>query len=118
MAEAAGAKTDPKTDASEPPKGGVDKKSLAGEAKAFVEKQQLLKMSEISLIIDTYDDIFSDFDPRPFDQRTISDDFLFEIKRASKEKPSGVIELKFMMPEKLRKPEQEVLIRKGIREEG
>jgi hypothetical protein len=104
---------DPKPEARKDPEA---RKKISSEAKAFIEKQKLLRMSEISLILDTYDDIFSDFDPRPFDQRTISDDFLFEIRRASKEKPSGVIELKFMMPERLRKPEQEVLIRKRIRE--
>jgi hypothetical protein len=73
-------------------------------------------MSEISLILDTYDDIFSDFDPRPFDQRAVSDDLLLEIKRASKEKKSGVIELKFLIPHYLRKPEQEILVRKRLRE--
>ena len=37
----------------------------------------------ISLWIDSYDDIFSDFDPRPFSARNISDDFLYEVKKTS-----------------------------------
>ena len=92
------------------------KKQLTDEAKAFVAKQELLKMSEISLILDTYDDIFSDFDPRPYDHRAISDDLLLELKKATKENTSGVIELKFLIPEKFRKIEQEVLIKKRLRE--
>ena len=94
----------------------AEKKKIAAEAQAFVHKQNLLKLSEISLILDTYDDLFSDFDPRPFDHRAISDDFLREIKRASKENTIGIIELQFMMPEKLRKPDQELLIKKRLRE--
>ena len=102
--------------AADPPKDPEARKKISAEAKAFIEKQELLKMSEIGLVIDTYDDIFSDFDPRPYDHRIISDDFLFEIRRASKEKSFGVIELKFIIPAPQRKPEQEVLIRKRIRE--
>jgi len=37
-----------------------------------MHKKKLLQLSEISLIIDTYDDIFSDFDPRPYSQRALA----------------------------------------------
>jgi hypothetical protein len=80
------------------------------------EKKKLLRMSEISLILDTYDDIFSDFDPRPFSERAMSDDFLLEAKKASKDLPSGKIELKFLIPQKERDPSQENVIRKRLRE--
>jgi len=79
------------------------------------EQQELLKKSEISLWLDTYDDIFSDFDPRPYSQRAISDDFLLEAKKASKDKESG-IELKFLIPKSIRKEEQEGLIVRRLRE--
>lgn len=62
------------------------------------EKEKLLKLSEICLILDTYDDIFSDFDPRPYDERGLSDDFLSEARKAVKKKPSETIELKFLIP--------------------
>jgi hypothetical protein len=79
-------------------------------------KEQLLKISEISLWLDTYDDIFSDFDPRPFSQRSLSVDFLDELKRASRDKVSGQIELKFLIPDKQRIVETELQIRKRLRE--
>jgi len=79
-----------------------------------VEKQRLLQLSEISIILDTYDDIFSDFDPRPYDVRSLSDDFLIEVKKATRHKGSK-IELKVMMPEALRKPEQETIIKKRVK---
>jgi len=62
------------------------------------EKHKLLQMAEISLSLDTYDDIFSDFDPRPYSERSLSDDFLTESKKAAREKTSGTIDLKFLMP--------------------
>ena len=39
---------------------------------SLVEKQDLLSKGEISILLDTYDDIFSDFDPRPYSQRALS----------------------------------------------
>ena len=38
--------------------------------------RNLLKKGEISLLLDSYTGIFSDFDPRPYAERTLSDDFL------------------------------------------
>jgi hypothetical protein len=80
------------------------------------EKTELLKQSEISLILDTYDDIFSDFDPRPYSERALSDDFLIEAKKAMKDKPSGIVELKFLIPTHERDLINEVLIKKRLRE--
>lgn len=75
----------------------------------------LLKKSEISLWLDTYDDIFSDFDPRPYFQRILSDDFLFEAKKASRDTKSG-IELKFLIAKDMRNAEKEALIKKRLHE--
>jgi len=85
-------------------------------AKADSEKKKLLNLSEISLILDTYDDIFSDFDPRAYMERAVSDDFLLELKKASKDKPSGGIEIKFLIPEKERNASHENIIRRRLRE--
>jgi hypothetical protein len=82
----------------------------------FEERHKLLQMSEISLWLDTYDDIFSDFDPRPYSQRSLSDDFLMEAKKASKEKTSGRIELRFLIPKGMRNVEQEVTIKRRLHE--
>ncbi|MBI4453985.1 hypothetical protein HY636_05055 [Candidatus Woesearchaeota archaeon] len=79
-------------------------------------KKKLLQLSEISLIIDTYDDIFSDFDPRPYSQRALSDDFLLEAKKASKDKVSGMFELNFLIPSHLKNKLHENIIKKRLKE--
>lgn len=79
-------------------------------------KKILLQMSEISLWIDTYDDIFSDFDPRPYSERALSDDFLIEAKKAVKDKSSGQIELKFLAPAHIRNPALEVMIKRRLKD--
>jgi len=91
-------------------------KKLANEAVDWATKQKLLQLSEISLVLDTYDDIFSDFDPRSYDNRSLSDDFLVEIKRATREKKSGVIELNFLVPLEKRREDTEAKIRKRLRD--
>jgi len=78
-------------------------------------KQKLLETSEISLILNTYDDIFSDFDPRPYFQRALSDDFLIEAKRAARDKIIGM-ELKFLLPRNIRNAETESTARKRLHE--
>lgn len=79
-------------------------------------KKELLKESEISLIIDTYDDIFSDFDPRPFSQRALSQDFLDEAKRASRDKNYEKIQIKFLTPKNIRKAWEESIIKRRLKE--
>ncbi len=80
------------------------------------EKKKLLSMSEISLILDTYDDIFSDFDPRPYSERALSEDFLDENKRAIRGKDFGKFQLKFLIPKEKRNISSEKLIKKRLRE--
>ena len=77
-------------------------------------KEDLIRMSEISLILDTYDDIFSDFDPRPYSLRALSDDFLFEAKRSSTSKDIDDIDLILLVPKKLRAKKQETIIKKRL----
>jgi hypothetical protein len=70
---------------------------------------------DISIWIDGYDDIFSDFDPRPYSDRNISDDFLYEVKRVARESDFIVSELKLLIPGKSRNPETEDMIVKKLR---
>jgi hypothetical protein len=77
-------------------------------------KEDLIRMSEISLILDTYDDIFSDFDPRPYSVRALSEDFLFEAKRGSTSKVIGEVDLILMVPKHLRVKKQESIITKRL----
>jgi len=103
---------------------GEKMKKNPAEIKALMQKaekeklkqQELIEKFKISLWLDNYNDIFSDFDPRPFSQRALSDDFLNEAKKASKEKVSGQIELNLLIPEKERNLEQEKIVRKRLHE--
>lgn len=76
--------------------------------------KELISKAEISLALDTYDDIFSDFDPRPYDVRALSEDFLTEAKRAAREKGSG-IELRFLIPGAQRHLQSEELIKRKLK---
>lgn len=79
------------------------------------QKEEItLREGNISLILDSYDDIFSDFDPRPYTHKALSDDFLAECKRASVDKKKE-FELRFMVPKHKRKTNDEYEVRKRLR---
>jgi len=69
----------------------------------------------IPLILNSYEDIFSGFDPRPYSEKALSGDFLLECKKASAEK-KGRIKLRFFVPKNKRKPEDEIKIKKRLKE--
>lgn len=79
-------------------------------------KQKLLELSKISLWLDDYNDIFSDFDSRPYEQRALSDDFILEAKKASRDKVSGNIELNLLVPKRKRNSHHENVIKKRLRD--
>jgi len=70
---------------------------------------------DIPLILDSYDDIFSVFDPRPYFERALSVDFLNECKHASVDK-KGRINLKLFVPKSKRDPADEIKIKKRLKE--
>jgi hypothetical protein len=70
----------------------------------------------LSLWIDDYDDIFSDFDPRPFGQRALSEDFLAEARRAVRDRRESIPALRFLVPAVARNLADEATIRKHLRE--
>jgi len=90
--------------------------TISEAEKIDFDKKKLLGRSEVSLWLDTYDDIFSDFDPRPYSERAVSDDFLLESRKAFREKRSGKVELKFLIPEKERQVRTETTIKKRLKE--
>ncbi|MCU0848585.1 MAG: hypothetical protein MUD12_11920 [Spirochaetes bacterium] len=73
-------------------------------------KQELLKQSKISIILDSYDDIFSDFDPRFYSERSLSDDFLNETKKVCRGKNFIYSSLQLMLPTKMRDKKYEDMI--------
>ncbi len=75
-----------------------------------------IKQANISLILDSYNEIFSDFDPRSYSQRALSDDFLSECKRAAREKTVGNFELRLLFPKKIRNVKYEEVIKKRLKE--
>lgn len=82
------------------------------------EKDEIRKVSqlEIPLWLDSYNDIFSDFDSRHISQRALSVDFLEEAKRASRDKSMDHLSLTLLMPAAKRNPKDEALIRRRLRE--
>ncbi len=80
----------------------------------YEEVKSVLEKSEISLVLDTYDDIFSDFDPRPYGERALSVDFLDEAKRAVRFKGEE-IELRFLIPKAVRNARHEEVIKQRLR---
>ncbi len=84
--------------------------------KSTAKQDELPLLREITLALDTYDDIFSDFDPRPYSQRELSEDFLKEIQRRYMEDKRGRFELHFTIPSSERDTKEEALIKKRLRE--
>ncbi len=75
-----------------------------------------LREGNVSLILDSYNDLFSDFDPRPYSDRALSEDFLLECRRAAREKDSEKIELRLLVPRKFRKKPDELMIKRRLKE--
>ncbi|MCR4368361.1 MAG: hypothetical protein NUV67_00470 [archaeon] len=85
------------------------------ELKVENERQRLLDRSKVSLIIDHYDDIFSDFDSRPYSHRSLSDDFLIEAKKVARDTSEGIAEIRFMVPQVARNIGNEAVIKKRLK---
>ena len=70
---------------------------------------------DIPLILKSYEDIFSDFDPRPYSEKALSVDFISECKHAAADK-KGRINLKLFVPKSKREPAEEIKIKKRMKE--
>ena len=90
------------------------------EEKKPVQSAQTTEISsdirEISIALDTYDDIFSDFDPRPYSERMLSSDLLFELNNRYVRNPSGRPEIRFIIPKQLRNEAEEKKIEKRLKD--
>src|SRR3989344_6408811 len=73
------------------------------------------EVKKISLWLDDYNDIFSDFDPRPYSERALSDDFLNASQKMFRETKTGKFELRLLIPKSLRDEKQESLIKKRLK---
>ncbi|ELR68476.1 hypothetical protein C900_00310 [Fulvivirga imtechensis AK7] len=72
------------------------------------------EITHVSLWIDTYDDIFSGFDPRSFSERALSDDFIMQVRKVSKEIRTKISVLKLLVPAGTQHTEHERMIRKRL----
>lgn len=81
--------------------------------RGYIEKD--FSSSEIPLWLDDYNDLFSDFDPRNYSHRALSQDFLDELKRASRDKPKKV-KLGLLIPKVKRNEKEEFVIKRRLRE--
>jgi len=68
----------------------------------------------VGLWIDTYSEIFSDFDPRPFPERALSDDFIAQVKKVSRDARGKVTVLRILVPQDIRREEEERIIRRRL----
>ena len=73
-------------------------------------------MAELSLWLDSYNDIYSDFDNRNFSRRRISDDFLHELRMELKYSEYPSINMVLLLPQQSRLEEQEKLIASSLKD--
>ena len=75
-----------------------------------IAEQRISDLREIAIVIDTWDDIFSDFDPRPLNERTISGDFMDELKKRYLETPRGNMQIIVYAPVGLKDEKSEQMV--------
>jgi hypothetical protein len=67
-------------------------------------------MAELNLWLDSYDDIYSDFDSRHYLKRRISEDFLHELHTEMKYKEHHAGEMELLLPQEKRDDSSEKII--------
>lgn len=65
---------------------------------------------EIKIWLDHYDEMFSDFDPRAYSKRTVSDDFILQVRKVAKDQYRKKMTLKLLLPESARNEQDEQII--------
>ncbi len=78
-------------------------------------QQRIKDIKEISIAIDTWDDIFSDFDPRPLGSRALSEDFIAELKKRYRETRKGAFLVTIYAPISLKNAESEKAVTQRLK---
>ena len=73
-------------------------------------------MAELSLWLDYYDDIYSDFDSRHYLKRRVSEDFLYELKNALRYKKERLNDLVLLLPQEKRDEPNERAIAESLKD--
>jgi hypothetical protein len=79
--------------------------------------ETIMREGNIGVVLDSYDDLFSDFDPRPYSVKALSDDFLNECRKASADKTidEKALELRLFVPSRERNKKHEANISKRLK---
>ncbi|UCD15807.1 MAG: hypothetical protein JSV34_01805 [Candidatus Omnitrophota bacterium] len=77
--------------------------------------QRIRDLREITIVIDTWDDVFSDFDPRPLSDRTLSEDFISELKKRYRETRKGDFIVKLYAPFSLKDERSENMVAQRLK---
>lgn len=88
--------------------------SIVDSTKNSHAKIAVSEYSEVGIWLDSYDEIFSDFDPRPYSKRTISDDFILQIRKVTKDLVQKKIILKLLLLDSIRDKQIEDVIAKCL----
>lgn len=78
------------------------------------EKETYFREANIGLVLNSYEDMFSSFDPRDFSEKSLSDDFLSECRRAARDKEAN-LELTLFFPKNKRNIQDEIKIKKRLK---
>lgn len=74
------------------------------------------KASPVHLSLDDYDELFSDFDHRPANERLVSDDFIQELRRACLDRSPEGLALQLSLPKRARNAAIERVLKDRLRE--
>lgn len=69
-----------------------------------------LRLQAVKMWLDSYNDLFSDFDPRHVSERALSSDFLAELKRATQDILRGRVHLVLLLAARRRSRPRETMI--------
>jgi len=74
-----------------------------------------LRHVNVSLVLENYEDLFSDFDPRGYGERALSQDFLDECRRSIRDHHEKELALNFLVPTHMRNETDEANIRHRLK---
>ncbi len=79
-------------------------------------EEHIRDIQDISIAIDSWDDIFSDFDPSPLEQRILSEDFIAELKKRYRETQRGNFVITIYAPLSLKDDMSERIVIKRLKQ--
>ncbi|HQP91265.1 MAG TPA: hypothetical protein PLU24_01155, partial [Candidatus Omnitrophota bacterium] len=79
-------------------------------------EEHIRDIQEITIAIDSWDDVFSDFDPSPLESRILSEDFLSELKKRYRETQRGNFIITIYAPLSMKEETSERLVIKRLKQ--